>query len=286
MEVTQFRGRFLNDFARRGLSGFLRKHDRRQRSGLRFRVSIADLRDDRVRLQVAHGDEEDIVRGVFLVIITANVVRLEFIEDIRITDHGKAIRASGVCRFKQSAARAADGIVLAHVHFAADDIEFLRQLLRRQGCVLHDVAENVDGHAGAGVWDIDPIDGAVERGVGIHVAPGFLHFLIDARPRARGGAFEQHVFQDVRQAGAEPASLVNAAGHAPGLSCDDRRAVVLAHDDGQAVVERDGAGAGRTSGMPGGRLFRRTAKGSNNGSVHGTIKARTGMNCGRAGTQP
>ncbi len=44
--------------------------------------------------------------------------------------------------------------------------------------------------------------------------------------------------------GAEPAAFVNAAGHAPRLRRHDRRAVVFAHDDGQAVVERGQSDAG------------------------------------------
>ena len=104
--------------------------------------------------------------------------------------------------------------------------------------VLHDVAENIDGDPRAGVGDVDVINRAVEGGVGVHVTAGFLHFLVDAAAGARGRAFEKHVLQHVRHAGAEPFAFVNAAGHAPGLGGNHRRAVVFADDDGQAVFER------------------------------------------------
>jgi hypothetical protein len=87
--------------------------------------------------------------------------------------------------------------------------------------------------------DIDPIDRAIERGIGVHVTAGFLDFLVDPAWAAGGGAFEEHVFQDMREAGAEPASFVDAAGAAPGLSGDDGRAVVFADDDGETVVQGD-----------------------------------------------
>ena len=121
---------------------------------------------------------------------------------------------------------------------------FLGQFVGRQRRVLHDVAQDVDGDARAGVRHVNVIHRAVETRVGVHVTAGFLHFLVNAAAGPRRGALEQHVFEHVRQPGAEPAAFVNAAGHAPRLRRHDRRAVVFAHDDGQAVVERGQSDAG------------------------------------------
>ena len=96
---------------------------------------------------------------------------------------------------------------------------------------MHDIAQDVQGDLGAGVGDINMENRAVEGGVGVHVTARFLDFLVNAAARARGGAFEKHVFEHVRKPGAQPFALVNAAGHAPGLRRDDRRAVVFAHDE-------------------------------------------------------
>jgi hypothetical protein len=126
-------------------------------------------------------------------------------------------------------------IILVHVHLAADDVHLLRQFLLGQRGVLHDVAEDVDGDFPAGVRDIDPIDRAVERRIGVHVTAGFLHFLINAAGRAGRCPFEEHVLQAMRQSGAEPPALVDAAGLAPGLRRDDRRVVILADDERQPV---------------------------------------------------
>ena len=133
--------------------------------------------------------------------------------------------------FKQPAARAAAGIVLVHVHFAADDVHFLGQFVRRQRRVLHDVAQNINRRARAGVRHVNVIHRAVEARVGVHVTAGLLHFLVNAAAGPRRGALEQHVFEHVRQSRAEPAAFVDAAGHRPRLRRDDRRAVVFAHDD-------------------------------------------------------
>ncbi len=113
--------------------------------------------------------------------------------------------------------------------------------------VLHDVAKNVDGDGGAGVGNVDMINGAVKGGVGVHVAARRLDFLVDAAAGAGGGAFEEHVFQNVGQAGAQPFALRNAAGVAPGLRRNDRRAVVFAHNDDQAVFQRHQPDVGRNA---------------------------------------
>ena len=85
---------------------------------------------------------------------------------------------------------------------------------------------------------IDVINRAIERRVGVHVTAGFLHFLVDAPAPRGGGAFEEHVFEHVRQAGAQPFAFVDAAGLAPGLRRNHRRAMIFANDDGKAVFQR------------------------------------------------
>src|SRR5450756_1522635 len=201
--------------------------------------------DDIGVLHITGDDVEDIVRRVFLGVIAADVVGLDAVEDVEIADDGIAIRTLGVSNLEQAAAGAAAGIVLAHVHFAADDIELLGEFIRRQGGVLHDVAQNIDGLHRAGVGDVDVINGAVKAGVGVHVTAGLLDFLVDAAAGAGGGALEQHVFEHMRKPGTEPFVLMDAAGGAPGLRGDDRRVVILAHDDGQAIIERGDGDAGR-----------------------------------------
>ena len=190
-----------------------------------------------VVLHIAGYDVEAIIGRIFFRVIIADVFRLKFVENIKIADDREAVGAFGVSGFKQPAAGAAAGVILAHVHLAADHIEFLGQVVRRQRGVLHDVAQYINSRDGAGVGHVNMINRAVEAGVGVHVAPGLLHFLINAAPGARGRAFKKHVFQNVRQPRAEPGALVDAARGAPGLRGDDRRVVIFAHDDRQSVFK-------------------------------------------------
>ena len=46
--------------------------------------------------------------------------------------------------------------------------------------MLHDIAQDVDGHARAGVGHVDVKHRAVEGGVSVHVAAGLLHLLFAA----------------------------------------------------------------------------------------------------------
>ena len=115
--------------------------------------------------------------------------------------------------------------------------------------MLHDVAQDVYRRGRAGIRHVNVIDRAVEARVGVHVTARFLHLLVNAAAGARGGALEEHVFEHMRKAGAEPFALVNAAGHGPRLRGDDRRAVIFAHDDDQAVFERGEGDPGGRAGM-------------------------------------
>ena len=149
-------------------------------------------------------------------VITADVLRLQLVENVRITDDRETIRAARVGGFKQSPARAAARIVLSHVHLAADHVHLLGQFIRRQRRVLHDVAQDVNRRARAGVRHVNVIHRAVEARVGVHVTAGFLHLLVNPAAGPRGGAFEQHVLQHVRQSRAEPAPswMLPAIAHA------------------------------------------------------------------------
>ena len=156
------------------------------------------MRDDFVVLHVAGDDVKHIVRRVFFGVVTADVVGFQLAENVGIPDDGEAIRTARVGGFKQAAAGAAPGIVLAHVYFAADDVEFPGQFIGGQGGVLHDVAQDVNRRARAGGRHVNVIHRAVEARVGVHVTAGFLHFLVNAAAGAGGGALEQHVFEHVR----------------------------------------------------------------------------------------
>src|SRR5262249_53605449 len=101
-----------------------------------------------------------------------------------------------------------------------------------------DVTEDIYGDFRTSVGHVDMINGAIKGSVGVHVTAGFLDLLVDAAAGAGGRAFKKHVFENMRKACAEPIAFVHAAGHAPGLGGNDRRAMVFARDNRQTIVER------------------------------------------------
>ena len=159
------------------------------------------------------------------------------VEEIGQANDRESIGTAAVGALEKAAGGTTARIVVAHVHLTADDIEFLGEFVRGKGGVLEDVAKDVDGDAGTGVGDVDPVDGAVEGGVGVHVPASGLDLLVDATGAAGGGALEQHVFEDVREAGTEPLAFVDGSGAAPGLGADNGGGAILAEDDFKAVVE-------------------------------------------------
>ena len=235
--VTQFDGGFLDDFAESDLTWFGGNDERRQRFGLGLGEGGLDLVEDGLGLDVADHDKEGVIGDVAFAVVGVDIGGAEFVEDVGIADDGEAVRALSVGGLEEAAAGPATGVVVVHVHFAADDLEFLGQFGVGEGGVLHDIGEDIDGETGAGCGDIDPVNGAIERGVGVHVTAGLLDFLIDAAGAAAFGALKEHMFQDVREAGAEPATFVDTAGAAPGLGGDDGGAVIFADDDHQTVIE-------------------------------------------------
>ena len=107
----------LDDLARRGLFRFLRQDDRRQGFRPGAGVGVADLRDGLLHLHIADDHEKDVVGNVFFAVVTVNILRFQFIEDVGITDDGEAIGTARVSGFKQAAAGTPRRIVLqATVH--------------------------------------------------------------------------------------------------------------------------------------------------------------------------
>ena len=241
MHVAELDGGLLDDFARGELARLGGDEQRRHGAGFSLGETLADLRDDLVDPHVADDDEEEIVWRVTGAVIADDVLSFQFVEDVEQANDGQAIRTAYIRSFEKSFTRTPVRVVLPHVHLAADDVELLGERLLGQRGVLDDVAQDVDGDARAGVRHVDVIDRSVERRVGVHVTAGFLNLLIDPAAGACRRAFEKHMLEHVRKTGAEPRPFVDAAGLAPHLRGDDRCGVVLAEDEGQAVVERDDA---------------------------------------------
>ena len=184
---------------------------------------------------VANHHKKHVVWGVALVIVGDDVLPLDLVEDVRIPNDGVAIGTACVGGLKEPTAASAAGIVLAHVHFTPNDIQFLDQFVGGDAGVLHDVAEDINGHSGPGVGSVNMVNCPVERRIGIHGPAGVLNLLIDSARSSGGCAFEQHVLENVREAGSQPFTFMNASGLAPRLRRNHRGAAVFLDDNREAI---------------------------------------------------
>ena len=228
------------------MAGFGRNQHRRRGLGFIGREGLGDLSHDVVGVYVAHDHVKNVGGNVAGTVVAHDVVPAKFVEDVRIANHRMPVRAGGVGGFKETPTGPATGVVLPHVDFAPDDVQLLFQLRFGQRGVLHDVAQNIHRYARASVGDINVIHSTIKGGVGVHVAAGLLHFLINAPQPAGFGSLEKHVLQDVRQSGPKPIAFMDAAGLGPGLGGHHGRAVIFAHDHGEAVIHC------HQTGIPGG----------------------------------
>ena len=234
-ETRQLGDKFLMHFAPAKLRRFGRDENRRQRFGRIIFEKIAELLMDRVRVNVADDDEGEIVRHVTRAVILEHVVARELIENIEQADNRQPVRMTLIGGSEEELSRHSVRIVHAHGELAPDHFLFLGVFFRGQGRVHHRIGEDIERNRDAVLRDVDPIDGAIERRVGIDVTAHVLDLLRDRICRVGFRSLEEHVLEDVRQARAEMRVFIHAAGAAPGLDTRHRRAPVFLDDDRQAV---------------------------------------------------
>ncbi len=97
--------------------------------------------------------------------------------------HGMLAESGG----EEGLAAHAIRVVHPHGEFAADDFLLLGELLHRQGGIHHRIGQQIERDRHALGRDIDPVDRALEGGVGIDVAAGVLDALRESAGAARGG---------------------------------------------------------------------------------------------------
>ena len=129
------------------------------------------------------------------------------------------------------------GIVIPHRDLAADHVALVFEFILGEGGVADHVTEDFETGHRAARGCVDPVDGAVEGGVGVDVAALGLHRLRDLVRIAAARAFEKHVLEEMRDTRAEPVTLVDAARATPALQAHDRCRGILAHEDLEAVRE-------------------------------------------------
>ncbi len=222
--------------------GLLRDVNGREALAGVIREVLLELVVDLVRIDIADDDDEEVIRDVAELVILHHVVALELVVNLDVADDGDAVWVNLEGGGHELEAGHAVGVIVAHGELAAYDLLLLRVLRGGERGIHHRIREEIEGGGDALRGDIDPEDRAIIRGVGIDVAALVLNLECELAAAARGGAFEEHVLEDVREAGAEVLVLIDAAGLAPCLEAGDGSGVILLDDDGEAILEGPDAG--------------------------------------------
>ena len=197
------------------------QRDRRQPRP-RHRAEMLGDRSPRLRRVKCAGHHHDQVVGhVTRVVVTEEVVARQGGEHLPVADDGMTVAMLAERRGEQGLAQAVIRIVLTHVDLAQDNLAFPRHFLCRQRGVKHGVREDVDRDSSVLGGQIHVVNRSIKRRVRIDVPAMRLNGQRNLTAGTAGCALEQHVLQEMRQAGAEICPLVNAAGFHPDLNRGD-----------------------------------------------------------------
>ena len=233
---------FLVRLAASELRWFVRDEKRRLDAPRRTTEPFFRLGKNLHRVDVAGHDEEHVLRGVAGAVVGGEVVAGQAVEDLEMPDDRVPVGAGAEGGREHEFGAHAVGIIEAHGELAADHLLFLGELAVRQGGVERGVGQKFDRGGRAVGRHIDPIDRAVEGGVGIDVAPGLLHGAGDLVGAAFFRALENHVLEQMGQSAAEPLAFMNAAALHPDLHAGHRGGVVGLDQHGETVGEHTGDG--------------------------------------------
>ena len=188
-----------------------------------------------LRIHIADDNKGQIVRNVARFVIIHHLLLRELVINFQLADHRQAIRMLLISGLKGELTRHAIGIIEAHRKFPPDYFLLLDVFIRRQRRVHHCVGQNVERGRHAILRNIDPENGAVERGEGVDITAGILDALRDSVGCARLRSLEEHVLENVRKAGAEMFGFIDAAGATPCLHARYGCAAILLHDNRKTV---------------------------------------------------
>ena len=207
--------------------------------GIHFKIlgQLAEPRFDNSGLHITHDNKNQVVRHIHFFVVAKDFVPSDAVVNIRITDDRMSVGVGEKRRVPLQPVGPASGIIDAHGHLAEDDFFFLEQFVGRDGGVHHAVGQNFHRWLPVFRRQVDVVNRLLEGRIGVHVATGAFDRVGDVADTPGGGAFKQHVFEHVGDAGAQVLAFGDTAGPAPRLRTDNRRAVVFADQDGQAVIK-------------------------------------------------
>ena len=233
--MCQFGREFLVHFPATQLWRFPRNKDRLERF---LRIGFEEIRQllaHLVCIDVSHYDKGEIIRNVARFVIPRYLFLRELVVNLYVADYRKAVGMSLVGGGKEEQTGHAVWIIQPHGEFAPDYFLFFRVLHRRQSRVHHRISQNIERSSYTIFRYVRPKNSVVKRRIGVDIPADILDFLRDRIGRSRLCPFEEHVLENVRQAGAEMLVFIDAASGAPRLHTCYRSAVIFLHDNRKSI---------------------------------------------------
>ena len=200
--------------------------------------------DDLLMLQVARGGHHHIGRRVVALHVAGQHATRHTLDAVLAAQHGTPERLRRERRLLEIVEDDVIRRVVGLADLLQDHAALALQLLRLEGGVRQDVADDVGTQRGVLLQQLDVVRRLLTRGVGVDVAAHRLDLLGDLRRGAAFGALERHMLQEVRDA-VLVRGLVAGAGGDVGAEGDGLHPVHAFGDDGQAgwqAGELDGIG--------------------------------------------
>ena len=150
-----------------------------------------------------------------------HVLVAQGVEELGLADDGQAPRVHGVEGADEGAVGGILRVVAVHGHFTADDFALAIVFVAREAGAKDEFDEQVEEFAPVLGGSVDVVDGAIGAGVGVPEAAEGGDAFVEFTAAVFGRALEDHVLDQVRDAGAEVLGFVDGAGAHPDLQGDD-----------------------------------------------------------------
>ena len=230
-----------------------RRGDRRQGRARALDARALHELDERVVVDRAGRGDDDVARHVAGVVEGGQAARRRAGDDLGTADDRAAQRVAPEDGLAQDVEHLVLGVVLVHGDLLEDDLALLVELARVEARAPDHVGHHVEG-----LLEVDVEDARVDRrGLlarpGVELGPHRVEELVDLQRRVAGAAAEEHVLDEVRQAGLG-LILGGRARADPVPEGDGSHGIHVLRDDPQPRVELRDAVLGahaRGTGAPG-----------------------------------
>ncbi len=189
-------------------------------------------------VEIADAGDDDIIRHVLRLVEGPHVLDGEGLQERLIPEDGMTVGMDQQVLIPEEIPDPAVGVVAVHMDLREDDLALLAEFLLGKGRMLQDVRQHPERLPQIARFDEQIHAGEIMGGEGVDGPAVAPDFLLDGAGRPRGGALEQHVLQEVGDAGAQVLPFAAQPAEDADFNRDQGLPAVLFPDHHQTVLER------------------------------------------------